>query len=198
MDPIAENHAFCRHIRTSGRRCQSPALTGSLFCYYHRTLRHSRTAASTAKVPLRPETVRYFLENGQGMAQFVPSPDLNFPPLEDAESIQLCASLLFDAIAARRIDSILARNLLYALQIASCNLRGLPSGSAPGDDISTLASRVVRTRHGQALAARGNGNGISAESPSRRALIAEMLDDLLHPKDTPTDTSSAAATNTTE
>ena len=155
MDSQTDKYAICRHIRTSGHRCQSPALAGSLFCFYHRALRRSHDAASTAKVgPLRPETVQYLLQHGQSPSQFAPSPTLNFPPLEDAESIQLNISLLFAAIAAGQIDPILARNLLYALQIASCNLRVLPSGSAAGNDFFTLARRVVRTRDGQALAAR--------------------------------------------
>jgi hypothetical protein len=197
MDSQTDKYAICRHIRTSGHRCQSPALAGSLFCFYHRTLRRSHDAASTAKVgPLRPETVQYLLQHGQSPSQFAPSPTLNFPPLEDAESIQLTISLLFAAIAAGQIDPILARNLLYALQIASCNLRVLPSGSAAGNDFSTLARRVVRTRDGQALAARGLGNGIPAEAESRRSLFAEMLDDLLHPKDTPPDAPTQATTQT--
>ncbi|MGA2436940.1 MAG: hypothetical protein ABSF57_00310 [Acidobacteriaceae bacterium] len=179
---------ICRHIRISGRRCQSPTVTGSLFCFFHRSLRHGHDAASTAKIgPLRPETVQYLLENGQNPSQFAHSTALNLPPLEDAEAIQLSISLLFAAIAAGQIDPILARNLLYALQIASCNLRVLSSGSKPGDDFSTLARRVVRTRNGQTLAARGDRNGVPPEAESRESRFAEMLNDLLHPKDTAPD-----------
>jgi len=194
MDSQAEKFAICRHIKTNGHRCQSPAITGAVFCYYHRILRRRHGPAFTAKAgPLRPETVQYLLENGQ---TFSPSPVLHFPLLEDAESVQLAISLLFAAIAARQVDPVLARSLLYALQVASSNLRVLPSGSAPGDDLSTLARRVVRTRDGQALAARGSGNGIPLESESREARFAAMLDDLIHPKDTPPDDSSQTTTPT--
>jgi hypothetical protein len=182
----ADKCDICRHIFISGRRCQSPALTGSVFCYFHRTLRRGHTAVSTTKVgPLRPETAQYLLQNGQDLAQFAPYPALNFPPLEDVQSIQLAASLVFAAIAARQVDPIQARNLLYALQVASCNLRALPSGAAPGGDVTTLAHRVVRTRYGQTLAARGSGNGIHCEAPGRESRFAEMLNNLLYPNGTP-------------
>jgi len=186
MDSKAVKSSICRYIRTSGHRCQSPALTGSVFCYYHRILRRSHDAASTTKVgPLRPETVQYLLQNGQSIDQFAPSRPLNFPPLVDAESIQLTISLLFAAIVAGQIDPNVARGLLYALQVASCNLRILAPSIAPGQDLSTLPLRVVRTRNGQALAARGTDNGIPAEAPVHQTRFEQMLNELLHPKDNP-------------
>ena len=191
MDSKAVKSSICRYIRTSGHRCQSPALTGSVFCYYHRILRRSHDAASTTKVgPLRPETVQYLLQNGQSIDQFAPSRPLNFPPLVDAGSIQLTISLLFAATVAGQIDPNVARGLFYALQVASCNLRILAPSLAPGQDLSTLARRVVRTRDGQALAARGTDNGIPAEAPDRESRFEQMLNDLLHPRDNPPEDSA--------
>lgn len=191
MDSKAVKSSICRYIRISGHRCQSPALTGSVFCYYHRILRRGHDAASATKVgPLRPETVQYLLQSGQSLDRFAPPRPLNFPPLVDAESIQLAISLLFAAIVAGQIDPNVARGLLYALQVASCNLRTLAPSLAPGQDLSTLARRVVRTRDGQALAARGTDNGIPAEAPDRQTRFELMLNDLLHPRDNPSDESA--------
>jgi hypothetical protein len=170
--------AICRHIKTNGHRCQSPAIIGSVFCYFHRNLRRGHHAASAAKAaPLRPETVQYLLENGQNPAQLATSPAFSFPPLEDAESIQLAISRLFAAIAASQIDPVQARSLLYALQIASCNVRALASAHASADDLATLASRVVRTRDGQTLAAPGEGNGVPSQADHPKTLLEKMIEE---------------------
>jgi hypothetical protein len=197
MDSKADKYTICRHIKASGHRCQSPAITGSVFCYFHRAVRHGHDAASTTKVgPLRPETMQYLLQSGQTPTQFAPSRPLNFPPLEDAESIQLNICLVYTAIAAGQIDPNVARGLLYALQVASCNLRILAPALATGQDASTLARRVVRTRDGQALAARGNDNGIPSQAPARESRFAEMLHDLLHPEERTSNASSKVTTST--
>jgi hypothetical protein len=178
MDSHAVKIAICRHIKTNGHRCQSPAITGSVFCYFHRNLRRGHDAACTAKAaPLRPETVQYLLQNGQNPAQLATSPAYSFPPLEDAESIQLAISRLFAAIAAGQIDPVQARSLLYALQIASCNVRALAPALASGDDLATLASRVVRTRDGQTLAAPGEGNGVPSHADRPKTLLERMIEE---------------------
>jgi hypothetical protein len=178
MDSQADKYAICRHIKTSGHRCQSPAVTGSDFCFYHRILRRSHEAACTAKAaPLRPETVQYLLENGQNPAQLATFPAFSFPPLEDTESVQLAISLLFAAIAACQIDPVQARSLLYALQVASCNVRALAPAHASSDDLTTLPRRVVRTRNGQALAARGEGNGVPSPPSRHISLLERMIEE---------------------
>jgi hypothetical protein len=45
------------------------------------------------------------------------------PPLEDANSIQLAVMMVMDAMLRNRIAPKISGQLLYALQIASCNLR---------------------------------------------------------------------------
>ena len=131
--------------------------------------------------------MQYLLENGQNPAQLAPSPALNFPPLEDAESIQLAISLLFAAIAAGQIDPVQARSLLYALQVASFNVRALAPAPASGDDLTTLASRVVRTRNGQTLAAPGEGNGVPSPSDRRKTLLERMIEEFGPPTPLPPD-----------
>jgi hypothetical protein len=191
MDSQAVKIAICRHIKTNGHRCQSPAITGSAFCYFHRNLRRGHDAACTAKAePLRPETVQYLLENGQNPAQLATSPAYSFPPLEDAESVQLAISRLFAAIAAGQIDPVQARSLLYALQIASCNVRALAPAHASADDLATLASRVVRTRDGQTLAAPGDGNGVPSPSDRPKTLMERMIEEFGPPMPLPPDPAS--------
>jgi hypothetical protein len=194
MDSKAAKVAICRHIMIHGNRCQSAAITGSKFCYFHRVLRGGHRAVTAVVAPLRPETLQYLLQNGQSPAQFASSRVFNYPPLEDAESIQITISLVFAAIAARQIDPDVARGLLYALQVASCNLRVLPSRPESGQEQSTLVSRIVRSRNGETLAARGIGNGIPSQAPSRESRFGQMLNDLLHPKDTQSDASIPATT----
>jgi hypothetical protein len=86
----------CRHIKTSGERCHSPALRDNSFCYFHANLH--RITKSKASLPSQP---------------------MQFPPLEDARAIQIALSQVIDAIASSRIDHRCAGLLLYALQIAA-------------------------------------------------------------------------------
>jgi hypothetical protein len=196
MNANDSKRSICRHIKTNGRRCQSPALSGSVFCYYHRfLLRQHRDAAASRPAPLRPETVHYLIENNNDPSLLAPSPALKFPPLEDAESIQLSISLLFSAIAAGQIDPNQARSLLYALQIASCNLRVHPAQPDRGDN-STLVRRVVRTHDGHSIAAPDDGNGIPPHIDPPKSVLQIFLEENCYPNDTkPTDSTAQAKTD---
>src|SRR5579884_3758857 len=92
----------CRHILTNGNRCQSPALRHHDFCYFHSVHR--------AQPPVE--------------ATF----DLNLPPLEDPDAIQLALSQLAQALAANKIDIRRARALAMVLRIASANFRHTIAG----------------------------------------------------------------------
>ena len=97
----------CRHIFTSGKKCQSPALTDQNFCYFHSNTRKRPTPANTP------------------YEAYIPPQDTahNLSPLEDADAIQLAISDVVLALAANRIDPRRARILLYGLQVASQNIR---------------------------------------------------------------------------
>jgi len=106
---------ICRHIKTNGERCGTPALRDNVYCYFHRTvaLSHSRPAP---EVP----TVLHPLDGGE--AQILPGqPALNLPPLEDREAIQIAASMIVGALARNTLDTRRAATLLYGLQVASAN-----------------------------------------------------------------------------
>ena len=192
MDSQPDKCSICRHVKINGRRCQSPALSGSAFCYYHRTMHKGlRDAVKERPAPLRPETVKYLLENGQDPESFAPSTPFVLPPIEDAESIQLAISLLIAAIVARQIGSEEARNILYSLQIASSNIRNL--AIAHSDDTATLVRRLVRTADGQTIAAPGDDNGIPSEADRPLSALEMFLEEHCYERPTP---SSDAATET--
>jgi hypothetical protein len=89
---------LCRHIKTNGKRCQSPALGGSSYCYFH-----DRTHLMAAP--------NYFKFD-----------DLKLPLLEDSGSIQVAINKITSAFACSRIDARRTGLLLYAVQIASQNI----------------------------------------------------------------------------
>jgi len=97
----------CRHIFTSGRKCQSPALKDQSFCYFHGNTRKRPAPKDEAYEP------------------YIPPQDTahNLPALEDADAIQLALSDVVLALAANRIHPRRARILIYGLQVASQNHR---------------------------------------------------------------------------
>lgn len=90
-------YPLCRHFKTDGHRCQSPAMTTSAFCYHHRKL-HGRRAAT-----------------GPGHSTSV------LHPLRNADSIQQALAMVLTGLASGRIHSREAGKMLYALQTASAH-----------------------------------------------------------------------------
>jgi hypothetical protein len=136
---------ICRHIKTNGRQCKSPSLGLSAFCYFHSRL-HRRH--------------RNLLENSSALAISTPNPgastpgtpqnpiELDLPPVEDAESIQVSISLLIAALARNRIDAKRAAVLLYGLQLASTNAKSITIEPSAASIIRAL----TRTKSGLDLA----------------------------------------------
>ena len=141
---------ICRHIKTNGRRCKSPCLGLSAFCYFHsRLLLRHRNLVETA--PTLAANLPDTPVSATGTRQYLPeaSPlELDLPPLEDVESIQVSISLLVAALARNRIDSKRAAVLLYGLQLASTNARSVTIEPA----VSSIVRALVRTKSGQDLA----------------------------------------------
>jgi hypothetical protein len=158
----------CRHIKTNGKRCQSPSLGLSAFCYFHSRL-HRRH--------------KHLLEHSSTLSQFQPNPatsasgavqnpsdcaasnpiELDLPPAEDAESIQVSISLLIAALARNRIDPKRAAVLLYGLQLASTNVKSIITEPYANSVIRS----VTRTKSGRDLAAEEQGN--RPKSPPRKS-----------------------------
>jgi len=88
----------CTHIKVNGTRCGSPALKTSTRCYFH---------------DLATRRIR------TGVFQ---KPAL-LPILEDANAIQIALTDVINDLRQDLIDQKVAGKLLYALQIASLNLK---------------------------------------------------------------------------
>ena len=95
--------ARCRHIKVSGTQCGSPALRNKIFCFYHHKGR-----------PL-PGECYSDIEYATG--------EINLPFFEDAHSIQAVIREVVQMVLQKRLERKTASLLLYALQIASSNLK---------------------------------------------------------------------------
>jgi len=93
----------CQHIKTNGTQCGSPALRNGEYCYFHFRWRMTHVDLSQS-------------------AHHVTSM-FDLPVLEDADSIQITLGQIMRMIVCRQVDTKSAGLLLYALQIASANLR---------------------------------------------------------------------------
>jgi hypothetical protein len=115
-------YPLCRHIKTNGIQCKSPALTAGLYCFFHKRL-HARHN------PFRNTPV--------GHAAMIPGHHIQLEPLEDSESVQIALSVVINALATGQLESRRATALLYGLSLASVNVCRL--------NPTPFASRVVRT-----------------------------------------------------
>jgi hypothetical protein len=94
---LAARAPRCCHIRPNGLRCGSPALRRNIYCFFH----HNHLNASD---------------------------DNTFPPFEDGNGIQVALMyvaerLRKDAFRGGESNVPVVKQLLYALQTASINLR---------------------------------------------------------------------------
>jgi hypothetical protein len=101
MSPFAA--ARCQHIKVSGIQCGSPALRNKAFCFYHQQT--------------RPLAVECYAE------QEYSTGEIDLPPFEDAHSVQYVLRQVVQMVMQKRIERKTASLLLYALQIASSNLK---------------------------------------------------------------------------
>jgi hypothetical protein len=88
----------CRHIRTNGLRCKSPALEGKAFCYFH---------------------AKQHVHSKEPMARYA---NLELPVPEDAASIQLSIARISAALLNGSLDSKRAGQLFFGLQIAASTI----------------------------------------------------------------------------
>ena len=116
-------YELCRHIKTNGLQCKSPSLNGGIWCYFHHRLHHRHTA-------FRPTaTTRGYL---------IPGQHIELAALEDRESVQVALSVVINALATGQLDIKRATALLYGLQLASNNARGLHTEPYAATTVRTI------------------------------------------------------------
>ena len=115
--------ARCRHIKVSGTQCGSPALRSKIFCFYH----HKD----------RPVPVECYsdIEYATG--------EINLPFFEDAHSIQAVIRQVVQMVLQKRLERKTASLLLYALQIASSNLKRMELEKPQPEQVVTDLEPVV-------------------------------------------------------
>lgn len=97
----------CRHIMPSGLHCQSPAMRGSAFCYFH----------GRAPRPARPARI--------------PESNLEMPSIHSPGAIIGALDQIIQALAANRISARRAAVLLQGVQMAFG--QPMPPLPMPGD-----------------------------------------------------------------
>jgi len=93
----------CRHIKVNGTQCGSPAVRSKSFCYYHQ--QH------------RPILAECYSDGEYSTGEIL------LPVFEDAHSVQSVIRQVMQMLLQKRIERRTASLLLYALQIASSNLK---------------------------------------------------------------------------
>src|SRR6266853_3238695 len=93
----------CRHVKVNGTQCGSPAVRGKSFCFYHQ--QH------------RPILAECYSDGEYSTGAIL------LPVFEDAHSVQSVIRQVMQMLLQKRIERKTASLLLYALQIASSNLK---------------------------------------------------------------------------
>jgi hypothetical protein len=135
---------ICRYIRANGTRCGSPALREQPLCYFHTRDQQRRRALDPEPEPavLHPMQLdRDAMQRDPLLVQYFSQStgpvELDFPALEDRESIQVALSMLLSALGRNRLDTKRAGMMLYGLQVASANAKTLTSSPATVRDTVT-------------------------------------------------------------
>jgi hypothetical protein len=117
--------ARCQHIKVSGTQCGSPALRKKSFCFYHQQN--------------RPLTVECYSEGQYATGE------IDLPVFEDAHSIQTVIRQVVQMVLQKRIERKTASLLLYALQIASSNLKRMEHEKPQPEQVVTDPDTVSQT-----------------------------------------------------
>lgn len=116
----------CRHVKTNGTQCGSPALKGKELCFYHEQ-------NQPREIELYTDGERY--SDGS----------MVLPVFEDAHAIQTVIRQVVQLMLARRIERKDAGLLLYALQIASGNLKLMQAEKARPTQVVVEPDKAAET-----------------------------------------------------
>ena len=99
---------YCQHVKEGGSFCNSAALRGRRYCYFHLRLRARRLAMAKAEAMKKAWR-------------------LDLPALEDMHAVQTAIMQVVDALARGAVDPQVAKQILYGLQQAGTNVRHVGS-----------------------------------------------------------------------
>jgi hypothetical protein len=116
----------CRHLKTNGTQCGSPALKGKELCFYHEQN--------------QPRAVELYMDGER-----YSDGSVVLPVFEDAHSIQTVIRQVVQLMLTRRIERKDAGLLLYALQIASGNLRMMQAEKAKPTQVVVEPDKATET-----------------------------------------------------
>src|ERR1035438_10212624 len=116
----------CRHVKTNGTQCGSPAPKAEELCYYHQQN--------------QPQEVELYVD-GERHSEG----SMVLPVFEDAHSIQTVIRQVVQLMLSRRIDRKDAGVLLYALQIASGNLQTMQAEKATPTQVVMEPDKAAET-----------------------------------------------------
>jgi hypothetical protein len=139
--------ARCRHIKVNGTQCGSPALRSKNFCFYHQQD--------------RPWPVECYSEGEYATGE------ITLPFFEDAHSVQTVIRQVVQMVLQKRIERKTASLLLYALQIASSNLKRMELEKPQPEQVVTDLEPVAPDEAWQAPIARSSetAHETSASAP---------------------------------
>ncbi|MGA7294485.1 MAG: hypothetical protein WBW53_18675 [Terriglobales bacterium] len=159
----------CRHIKVNGIQCGSPALRNQSFCFYHQEHRslvaecYSGGTYATGEVTL--------------------------PPFEDAYSVQSVIRQVVQMVLQQRIERKTASLLLYALQIASSNLKRMELEKPQPEQVVT--NTVTEPQSASPIAALEPVLELALETRTELPLPAQP-----QPDDAPLNSSTTTAADT--
>jgi hypothetical protein len=116
----------CRHVKTNGTQCGSPALKGKELCFFH--------------AQNQPREVELYLDGER-----YSDGSIVLPVFEDAHAIQTVIRQVVQLMLSRRIDRKDAGVLLYALQIASGNLKMMQAEKAKPTQVVVEPDKAAET-----------------------------------------------------
>jgi len=113
----------CRHVKVNGTQCGSPAVRSKSFCFYHQ--QH------------RPILAECYSDGEYSTGAIL------LPVFEDAHSVQSVIRQVMHMLLQKRIERRTASLLLYALQIASSNLKRMELEKPQPEQVVTDLEPVV-------------------------------------------------------
>ena len=121
---------LCRHIKTNGIQCQSPALLYQRFCYHHQRLNASHRN-------FRPNThLDPFFEAGR---------HIRLVPIEDRHSALVALSQTVNAMAAGQIELKHAKGILYGLNLALQSIKQQEAHPELAPDPNAMVQNVIHS-----------------------------------------------------